>query len=126
MDRPRSAGTRGEHGLWSALAGAIATVAIWEIVGAAAFDSDISRWLTPANGLVIAALACAGLIAHESSSSMYRAPSCDQPLTATALAVEMIGIAARKVYGERIGLRSSLPRRCVHSRRFTEKGLVYS
>jgi peptidoglycan biosynthesis protein MviN/MurJ (putative lipid II flippase) len=52
-------------GLWSILAGAMATVAIWEIVGAAAFGPDVSRWLTLANGLVIAALACAGLVAHE-------------------------------------------------------------
>jgi peptidoglycan biosynthesis protein MviN/MurJ (putative lipid II flippase) len=52
-------------GLWSVLAGAMASVAIWEIVGATAFGPDISRWLTLANGLVIAALACAGLIAHE-------------------------------------------------------------
>jgi hypothetical protein len=43
----------------------MASVAIWEIVGATAFGPDISRWLTLANGLVIAALACAGLIAHE-------------------------------------------------------------
>ena len=52
-------------GLWSLLAGAMATVAIWEIVGATAFEPDVSRWLTLANGLVIAALACAGLVAHE-------------------------------------------------------------
>ena len=52
-------------GLWSILAGAMATIAIWEIVGATAFGPDVSRWLTLANGLVIAALACAGLVAHE-------------------------------------------------------------
>jgi peptidoglycan/LPS O-acetylase OafA/YrhL len=52
-------------GLWSTLAGTIASVAIWEIVGAAAFEPDVSRWLTLANGLLIGALACAGLIAHE-------------------------------------------------------------
>lgn len=52
-------------GLWSILAGAIATVTIWEIVGAAAFGPDVTRWVTLANGLAIAALACAGLIAHE-------------------------------------------------------------
>jgi peptidoglycan biosynthesis protein MviN/MurJ (putative lipid II flippase) len=52
-------------GLWFILAGAMASVAIWEIVGATAFGPDISRWLTLANGLVIAALACAGLVAHE-------------------------------------------------------------
>lgn len=52
-------------GLWPILAGAVATVAIWEIVGATAFDPVVTRWLTLANGLVIAALACAGLVAHE-------------------------------------------------------------
>jgi hypothetical protein len=52
-------------GLWSILAGAMAAVAIWEIVEAATFQPDVSRWLTLANGLVIAALACAGLVAHE-------------------------------------------------------------
>jgi hypothetical protein len=52
-------------GLWSILAGAMATVAIWEIVGATAFDPAVGRWLTLANGLLIAALACAGLVAHE-------------------------------------------------------------
>jgi peptidoglycan biosynthesis protein MviN/MurJ (putative lipid II flippase) len=55
-------------GLWSVLAGAMASVAIWEIVGATAFGPDVSRWLTLANGLVIAALACAGLVAHEVST----------------------------------------------------------
>jgi hypothetical protein len=43
----------------------MASVAIWEIIGAAAFAPDVSRLLTLANGLVIAALACAGLVAHE-------------------------------------------------------------
>lgn len=52
-------------GLWSALAGATATVAIWEIVGAAVFAPTVSRWLTLANGLVIALLACCGLVAQE-------------------------------------------------------------
>jgi hypothetical protein len=55
-------------GLFSTLAGAMASVAIWEIVGAAAFDPGVSRWLTLANGLLIAALACAGLVAHEIST----------------------------------------------------------
>lgn len=50
-------------GLWSILAGAMASLAIWEIVGAAAFDPGVSRWLTLANGLMIAALACAGMYA---------------------------------------------------------------
>jgi hypothetical protein len=52
-------------GLWSVLAGLMASVAIWQIVGVAVFTPHVSRWLTLANGLVIAALACAGLIAHE-------------------------------------------------------------
>jgi hypothetical protein len=52
-------------GLWSLLGGATAAVAIWEIVGAAAFAPDVSRWLTLANGVVVATLACAGLVAHE-------------------------------------------------------------
>ena len=43
----------------------MATVAIWQIVGVTIFAPHVSRWLTLANGLVIAALACAGLIAHE-------------------------------------------------------------
>ena len=52
-------------GLWSTLAGGMASVAIWEIVAAAVFVPDVSRWLTLANGLLIAMLACAGLVAHE-------------------------------------------------------------
>jgi hypothetical protein len=52
-------------GFWSLLGGATAAVAIWEIVGAAAFAPDVSRWLTLANGVVVATLACAGLVAHE-------------------------------------------------------------
>jgi hypothetical protein len=51
--------------LWSSLAGVMASVAIWEIVGAAVFVPNVSRWLTLANGVVIATLACAGLVAHE-------------------------------------------------------------
>jgi predicted TIM-barrel enzyme len=43
----------------------MASVAIWEIVGAAVFVPNVSRWLTLANGLLIATLACAGLIAQE-------------------------------------------------------------
>jgi hypothetical protein len=55
------------HGLslWSTLAGVMASVATWEIVQAAVFVPDVSRWLTLANGVVIATLACAGLVAHE-------------------------------------------------------------
>ena len=52
-------------GLWSVLAGLMASVAIWQVVGVAVFTAHVSRWLTLANGLLIAALACAGLIAHE-------------------------------------------------------------
>jgi hypothetical protein len=51
--------------LWSTLAGVMASVATWELVQAAVFVPDVSRWLTLANGLVLAMLACAGLIAHE-------------------------------------------------------------
>jgi hypothetical protein len=54
-------------GLWAALVGATATVATWEIVGSAVFQPSVSRWLTLANGLVIALLACIGLVAHELS-----------------------------------------------------------
>ncbi len=53
---------------WSALAGAVASVAIWEIVEAAVFKPAVSRWLTLANGIVVGALACGGLVAHEISS----------------------------------------------------------
>jgi hypothetical protein len=52
-------------GLWSILAGGMASVATWEIVAAAVFAPSVNRWLTLANGLVIALLACVGLIAHE-------------------------------------------------------------
>jgi hypothetical protein len=52
-------------GLWSTLAGGMASIAIWEIVGAAVFVPNVSRWLTLANGLLIATLALAGLVAHE-------------------------------------------------------------
>jgi hypothetical protein len=51
--------------LWATLAGALAGVATWEIVDAAVFGPSVGRWLTLANGLLIAALACAGLVAHE-------------------------------------------------------------
>jgi Na+/proline symporter len=54
--------------LWAMLAGALAGVATWEIVEAAVFSPNVSRWLTLANGLLIAALACAGLVAHEIST----------------------------------------------------------
>lgn len=55
-------------GLWSVLAGAMAAVAIWEIVATAAFEPDVGRWLTLSNGLAIAALACTGLVMHEIST----------------------------------------------------------
>lgn len=54
--------------LWAALAGGLAAVATWEVVGAAVFGPNVSRWLTLANGLLIAAFACAGLVAHEVST----------------------------------------------------------
>lgn len=54
--------------LWAALIGALAGVATWEIVDAAVFGPSVSRWLTLANGLLIAALSCAGLVAHEIST----------------------------------------------------------
>ena len=52
-------------GAWSILAGGMVSVTIWEIVGAAAFVPKVSRWLTLANGLLIGALALAGLVIHE-------------------------------------------------------------
>lgn len=55
-------------GLWSTLAGTIAGVATWEIVQSAVFVPDVSRWLTLANGLLIATLACAGLVAYVMST----------------------------------------------------------
>jgi hypothetical protein len=51
--------------LWAALAGGLAAIATWEVVQAAVFGPNVSRWLTFANGLLIAAFACAGLVAHE-------------------------------------------------------------
>ena len=53
--------------VFSFLGGAMASVAIWEIVAAAVFQPRISRWLTLADGVVIGALACAGLVLHEVS-----------------------------------------------------------
>jgi hypothetical protein len=53
---------------WMALATAFAAVAVWEIVQTSVFPSDVSRWLTFANGLVVGVLSCAGLVAHELSS----------------------------------------------------------
>jgi hypothetical protein len=54
--------------IWALLVGMMAGVATWEIVEAAVFSPNVSRWLTFANGLLIAALACAGLVAHEIST----------------------------------------------------------
>ena len=55
----------GGRSLWSMLAGGVAGVATWEIVDVAVFNASVNRWLTLANGLLIAALGCAGLVAHE-------------------------------------------------------------
>jgi hypothetical protein len=54
--------------LWSLLGGAVAGFSGWEIIQVAVFVAAVSRWLTLANGLVIAAIACAGLVAHEIST----------------------------------------------------------
>jgi hypothetical protein len=53
--------------VFSFLGGAMASVAVWEIVAAAVFQPRVSRWLTLADGLVFGALACAGLVLHEVS-----------------------------------------------------------
>ncbi len=53
--------------VFSFLGGATASIAVWEIVAAAAFQPRVSRWLTLADGLMIAVLACAGLVLHEVS-----------------------------------------------------------
>ena len=52
-------------GVWSVLASLMAGVAVWEIVQAAVFQPETSRWLTLANGLLMALLSCSGLVAHE-------------------------------------------------------------
>ena len=54
--------------LWAALTGGLAGVATWEVVQVAVFGPNVSRWLTLANGLLIGAFACAGLVAHEVST----------------------------------------------------------
>lgn len=72
--RRRFAGWRQLHllgrriGLLSMLAGAVTSFAIWETIQAAVFAPAVSRWLTLANGLAMAALGCAGLIIHEMST----------------------------------------------------------
>jgi hypothetical protein len=53
--------------VFSFLGGAMASIAVWEIVAAAVFQPRVSRWLTLADGLVIGALACTGLVLHEVS-----------------------------------------------------------
>lgn len=53
--------------VFSFLGGATASIAVWEIVAAAVFQPRVSRWLTLADGLMIAVLACAGLVLHEVS-----------------------------------------------------------
>lgn len=53
---------------WSLLVSAFAAVAVWEVVQTSVFPAYASRWLTLSNGLVVAVLASAGLVAHELSS----------------------------------------------------------
>jgi hypothetical protein len=53
---------------WSLLVSVFAAVAVWEVVQTSVFPPDVSRWLTLSNGLVVAVLASAGLVAHELSS----------------------------------------------------------
>jgi hypothetical protein len=52
-------------GLWTLLAAALSAVSVWEVVQAAVFPADPAKWLTLANGVLVATLGCAGLIAHE-------------------------------------------------------------
>lgn len=54
--------------LWSVLATMMGAVATWEIVQVAVFDPGPAKWLTLANGIIVGALACAGLVAHEVSN----------------------------------------------------------
>jgi len=59
---------RGHHiDVFSFLAGSMASIAVWEIIAAAVFQPRVSGWLTLADGLLIAVLACAGLVLHELS-----------------------------------------------------------
>lgn len=55
-------------GVWSAIGWTIAALAVWEIIQAALFVPAVSRWLTLADGVLIAVLGCAGLITHEVST----------------------------------------------------------
>jgi hypothetical protein len=52
-------------GLWTLLAAGLSAVAVWEVVQSAVFPPDPAKWLTLANGLLVATLGCAGLVAHE-------------------------------------------------------------
>jgi hypothetical protein len=53
---------------WSVLVCVFGAVAVWEVVQTSVFPGYVSRWLTLANGLVVAVLASTGLVAHELSS----------------------------------------------------------
>lgn len=53
---------------WSLLALFAGGVATWETVEVAVFAPQPAKWLTLANGLVVAVIGCAGLVAHEISS----------------------------------------------------------
>ena len=55
-------------GVWSLIAATMALVAAFEVVQTAVLAPGVARWLTLANGLIIAVLACAGLVTHELSS----------------------------------------------------------
>lgn len=57
--------SRRSVGLWTLLAAIVMAIAVWEAIQSAVFPSDPTRWLTLANGLAVATLAAAGLIAHE-------------------------------------------------------------
>ncbi|MFN8205014.1 MAG: hypothetical protein U0S48_20855 [Solirubrobacteraceae bacterium] len=54
--------------LWAMLGGIVAGIATWQIVQVGVFAADVARWLTLANGCLVATLACAGLIVHEARS----------------------------------------------------------
>jgi hypothetical protein len=54
--------------MWLLIGGGVLGVALWETVQSAVFVAAVAKWLTFSNGLVLGALACAALIAHEISS----------------------------------------------------------
>lgn len=54
--------------VWRVLSAAISAVASWEIIAVTTFAESVSRWLTLANGIVVALLGAGGLIAHEHCS----------------------------------------------------------